>query len=150
MCYSPRKMLVLIENMDHMVTEKEYKDILEQAQKISEKYDVYFVLSTSLEGYAVCSEELCPGITVFGEADFQMPEFDDVYKFVKDNYPYEKNLSREQLPQVLTRIIQKIGQQEYLYSVEESVICKMINQSLLLYDKWQDSEKTSEIAFLKS
>ena len=79
-----------------------------------------------------------------------MPEFDDVYKFVKDNYPYEKNLSREQLPQVLTRIIQKIGQQEYLYSVEESVICKMINQSLLLYDKWQDSEKTSEIAFLKS
>ena len=150
LCYSPRKMLVLIENMDHMVTEKEYKDILEQAQKISGKYDIYFVLSTSLEGYAVCSEELCPGITVFGEADFQMPEFDDVYKFVKDNYPYEKNLSREQLPQVLTRIIQKIGQQEYLYSVEERVICKMINQSLLLYDKWQDSEKTSEIAFLKS
>ncbi len=33
--------------------------------------------------------------------------------------------------------------------VEENVVCKLINQSLMLHEKWEDSENLAEIAFLK-
>ena len=46
--------------------------------------------------------------------------------------------------------MQKIGQKGYLYSVEESVVCKLINQTLFLKDSWRDDGKMPEIAFLKA
>ena len=46
--------------------------------------------------------------------------------------------------------MQKIGQKEYLYDVEQNVICKLINQTLMLREKWENTEKTPEIAFLKA
>ena len=50
----------------------------------------------------------------------------------------------------LQKIIQKIGQGGYLYTVEENVICKLINQTLMLNDRWKDEEKMPEMAFLKA
>ena len=50
---------------------------------------------------------------------------------------------------ILSRIIQRIGMKDYLYSVEENVVCKMINQSLLLYDRMPE-EKMLEMAFLRA
>ena len=69
--------------------------------------------------------------------------------FIRDNYPYAKDISEEQVQRILARIIQKIGQKGYLYSMEENVVCKLINQSLLLYDKLPE-EKLPEMAFLKA
>ena len=58
--------------------------------------------------------------------------------------------SEEQLQENLKKIIQHIGQKEYLYTVEDNVICKLINQTLMLNDRWEDTEKKPEIAFLKA
>ena len=127
-----------------------YDEILERMIQIGEKYDIYFVLSTSLEGYVCCDRKLCSGITVLGEVDFQMPEFEDIETYVENNYPCNKKISEEQLQTDLQKIIQKIGQGGYLYTVEENVICKLINQTLMLNDRWKDEEKMPEMAFLKA
>ena len=116
---------------------------------IARKYDINFIFSSSLDGYAYCDDELCVGISVFGDVDFQMSEFEKICEFIRENYPYTKDISDEQIQKELARIIQRIGQKDYLYSIEENVICKLINQSLLLYDKLPE-EKLPEMAFLKA
>jgi hypothetical protein len=150
MQFEPKKMLVIIENIDHIISRKEYVEILDKMKKIGMKYNIYFIVSTSIDGYVVCDREVCSGIAIFGDVDFQMPEFDEILKNIYDNYPYNKKLSEEQIQKILRKIIQKIGQKEYLYSVEDNVICKMINQTLMLNEKWLDTEKMPEIAFLKA
>lgn len=147
--YAPKKTMVIFENVDHLIDPEEYNDIVNRAERIARKYDVYFVLSSSLDGYAYCSTELCSGISVFGDVDFQLTEFWNMCGFIRDNYPYAKDISEEQVQRILARIIQKIGQKGYLYSMEENVVCKLINQSLLLYDKLPE-EKLPEMAFLKA
>jgi hypothetical protein len=146
----PQKLLIIIENIDHMISQKEYIDVVNKIKIIGMKYDIYFVLSTSIDGYVVCDRELCSGITIFGDRDFQMPEFDRMLNYIYDNYPCNKKLSEAQMQKILTKIIQRIGHNDYLYSVEESVICKLINQTLMLNEKWLDVEKIPEIAFLKA
>ena len=64
--------------------------------------------------------------------------------------PCNKILSEKQICADLIKIMQKIGQKEYLYDVEQNVICKLINQTLMLREKWENTEKTPEIAFLKA
>jgi hypothetical protein len=143
-------MLLIIENIDHMISREEYVNILNRIQIIGMKYNVYFVLSTSIDGYIVCNRELCSGITVFGDVDFQMPEFVELLNYIYANYPCNKKMSEQQIQDVFEKIIHRIGQENFLYSVEESVICKLINQTLMINEKWTDTETTPEIAFLKA
>lgn len=147
---NPRKLLIIVENIDHLISKKEYEVVLKQMQQICIKYDVYFILSTSLDGYVGCDGKLCSGITVLGEVDFQMPEFNEIETYIENNYPCNRRFSEEQLQENLKKIIQHIGQKEYLYTVEDNVICKLINQTLMLNDRWEDTEKKPEIAFLKA
>ena len=146
---SPKKMMVMIENIDHLISREEYMDILTRLQNIGIKYDIYFILSTSIDGYVVCDRALCPGISIFNDVDFQMPEFVKILKYIHDNYPYNKRFCEKQLQDDLEKIIHRIGQKHFLYGVEENVVCKLINQTLMLYEKWKDPENVAEISFLK-
>lgn len=146
----PKKMLIILENIDHLISRNEYADLLRKIQNMGMRFDIYFMLSTSIDGYVGCDRELCPGITIFGEVDFQMPEFAEVLNYIHNNYPCNKKFSEEQIEQMLMKIIQKVGQKDFLYSVEENVVCKLLNQTLMLHEKWSDTEKNPEIAFLKA
>lgn len=146
----PKKMLIIMEDIDHIVSRDEYKDFLVRIQNICTKYDIYFVLSTSIDGYVVCDKELCSGISIYGDVDFQMPTFDKVMQYIINNYPYYKAFTEYELQQNLAKIIHRIGQKSFLSSIEENVVCKLINKSLMLNEKWKNNENIAEIAFLKS
>lgn len=146
----PEKTLVILENPDHYVSVTEYKDALERMQEISRSFDIHFLNTVSLDGYVDCREELCEGISVFNEVSFQMPELEMLLQVINDNYPCNKVLEKEKLQTVLESIIHKIGKVDYLESLEENVVCKIINQSLLLNDRWDDTENLPEISFLKA
>lgn len=150
MAVNPRKMIVLFENIDHLITKKEYKNLINKIENIAWKNNLYFILTTSIEGYCECDDELCSGISIFGDVDFQMPEYEKLVCFINDNYPYYKNVGEDQVRRVMERIIHSIGQQEIIHSWEELVICKMINQTLLVKEKWEESISEPEMAFLKS
>ena len=150
MSVNPKKMLILFENIDHWITNEEYRKIVNKIQTIVKKYDLYFILATSIDRYAVCNEELCGGIHIVGDVQFQMPEFFEIQNYINATYPCNKKLSEKEIQNNLEKIIQKIGRQEYLYTVEENVVCKLINETLLLKEKWPDYENLLEIAFLKA
>lgn len=147
---NPRKMIVIMENLDHLVSRTEYVNILNRMQMVSMKYEVYFIVSTSLEGYVKFEKDICSGITVFGDEDVQMPEWEKISDFINDSYPCNKILAEEQIQMDLEHIVHRIGQQKFLNSLEEDVICKLINQTLMLNDRWENVESVPEIAFLKA
>lgn len=146
---NPKKTLILFENSDHLVSLEEYIEIIHAAATISKKYDLYFMFSSSLNKYVCCDIDFLEGISVFGDVHFQMPEYNRLYLFLKENYPYEKEFSNEHVQEIICNIIQNIGQSNFLNTVEENVVCKLINQTLLLDDKIPD-EKMPEMAFLKA
>lgn len=147
---NPRKMLIIIKNMDHFLLKNEYKSIIDKMFGIGMKFDVYFIISTSLDGYAKINKELCTGITIFGDCDFQMPEYEEISQYIHDNYPCYKQFSEEQIQSMLERVIQRIGSKGFLNTIEESIICKLINKTLMVDEHWNDNEYNPEIAFLKS
>lgn len=147
---TPKKMIVIMENLDHLISRTEYENILNKMQIISMKYEVYFIVSTSLEGYAKFKKDICSGITVFGDVDVQIPEWERISDFINDNYPCNKILVEDQIQNDLEHIVHKIGKQNFLNSVEEEVICKLVNQTLMLNDRWENVESVPEIAFLKA
>ena len=149
MAVNPKKILILLENIDHWISCEEYRKIVKKIQTIVKKYDIYFILTTSIDGYAVCNEELCGGIHIVGDVQFQMPEFDEMLHYVNGIYPCNKKLSEKEIQNDLEKIIQKIGSPGYLYTVEENVVCKLINETLFLKEKWSGAENLLEIAFLK-
>lgn len=147
---NPQKMIVLIENVDHYISRKEYAKLLEKLKGAAQNYNVFFVLSTSLDGYVICDKELCPGIKIFGETDFQMLELERIVEYLKENYPYNKKLSEQQIQKDIAKIIHRIGQEDYLLDVEENVICKLINKTMMINKKWDNCVAALEIAFLKA
>lgn len=145
----PRKMIIIFENLDHMVSKKQYKLLIEKMTEISKKYAVYFVITISLDDYVVVNKENFMGITVFGKEDFQMPEFEMIRKFIEEGYPYDKKFEAEDIFKILEGIIQRIGREQYLYDISHNVVCKMFNQTLLLSEKKNFSSVSPEISFLE-
>ena len=146
---TPKKMLVIFENIDHILSVKEYRNMIDRMQQISEKFDIYFLITTSLDKYVVCQENLCAGITAFNDLDFQFPELEELQNAINDNYPCNKIFDQTQISEMIESIAQRIGKTTYLDSIEENVICKIINKSMLLNDRWQKNEIAPEIGFLK-
>lgn len=147
---SPRKEIFIFENIDHLLSLKQYTELIERLKSIVTKYDVFFVLTTSLDGYVEFDSAITSGISVFGEIDFQMPDLNHMINFVHDNYPCNKMVDEEKIIRILKNIVQRIGCKNYLSTVEENVICKMINQTLMIFECIGDGETVPEIAFLKS
>lgn len=76
--YNPRKEVIIFEDIDHFLTLCEYKEIIEKLKNVVKKFDVFFIFTTSLDGYVRCDEDIIEGITVFGEIDFCMPDFEHI------------------------------------------------------------------------
>ncbi len=148
--YFPQKQLIILENIDHFLTIEEYAVIIKTIDSIVKKYDVYFMITTSLDGYVQCGKDILSGVSILSDEDFQMPDFDDIKNFIIENYPWNKKLSDEIIEKLLEKIVQKIGKKSYLCSAEENVLCKMINQTLLLNESLNDEEIMAEKAFLKA
>lgn len=142
--------MIIFENLDHLISKKEYIELMQKTKYLSVNYDICFLITTSLDGYILCEKELYTGIVVIGIEDFQFPEENNLLKFIEDNYPYNKKFDEAKISAIIQNIVQRIGVNDYLIDTEENVICKMINQTLLLKESCETGDNILENAFLKS
>lgn len=145
----PRKMLIMLENLDHLVDVNQYKEMIEQLYEMSYCYDMYFICTTSLNGYVDLKKELCEGVCVVGNDLFQMPEMHQLLTCINIQYPYHKIWEVDELQLALENVLQDIGQEKYLRNVQENIICKIINTSMLYKDKKVFESTEAEREFLK-
>lgn len=146
---SPQKYLVLFENIDHMVSVNQYHDLYNKMDNISRQSEILFIVSLSLLRYPVITADNLEEITVYNDVDFELPDYEHTKSFLEDNYPYQREFTQEQILKVISKIVHRIGSAEYLMGIDDNVICKMINQTLLLPEKVDFTVLSGENNFLK-
>lgn len=149
MNFKPKRLWVILENIDHLVSSEEYEELYTQMQKISQNYEIYFIISISLDRYAIINKSTIDGVVIINNEILQLDELHNIKEFIEYNYPYNKEFDSEKIIGILGRIVHKIGKKRYLTSVEDNVVCKVFNDTLLEKEKLDQSYKKVELAFLE-
>lgn len=143
------KVLLIVENIDHLLSIEEYKIFLHEMDKYGELYGVYTLVTTSLEGYALITENTIEGITVFNSADFGFPGKQRLLTFINENYPFNRKMECEEMFESLEKIIQKIGKIGYMIEDDDVTICKLINDTVIQTECRKHAENKAITAFLR-
>lgn len=129
---NPSRKLVVFENIDHLITKEEYKNIMFQMLELAKKSDIKFICSVSLDGYVVINDELITQITVINDVDFTFPNIHKLIEYIELNYPIQIELDKQDFFDMLKQIINDIGRSDSINSLSENVICKLLNKSLMI------------------
>ncbi|MBD5096193.1 MAG: hypothetical protein HDT40_04155 [Lachnospiraceae bacterium] len=150
MNFKPKRLWVILENIDHLVSSEEYEELYTRMHKISQNYEIYFIISISLDRYAIINKSTIEGVVIINNEILQLDELHNIKEFIEYNYPYNKEFDSEKIIGILRRIVHKIGKKGYLTSVEDNVVCKVFNDTLLEKEKIDYSCKKVELAFLET
>lgn len=146
---NPEKQLIIFENIDHMISVEEYKNVVNRCTQIAYEYDLYFMFTTSLSNYVTITDELIEGITVFNDEVFTFPEIERVCQYINDNYPFCKVFDIVDICIKLEKICHKIGKVGYLYEDQEMVICKLLNDTIIEKETKKTETNLMETHFLE-
>lgn len=69
-------------------------------------------------------------------------------KYVEDNYPMDMKLTKNDIMNDLSSVVQRIGAGMNFQFPEEQVILKLINHSLGVKSQWKKEPKAPEIQYL--
>ncbi len=145
---NPQKQMVLIENIDHMLGYSEYKFFYEIAQELTQKRDVWFVFTTSLDGFVIIEEENVCGINVINDIIYNIPPIERIVEFIRQQYPYYIDKEDQELMEWVRFVIQKIGTSIIVSDMRSNVVLKMINKSLCMSYEEKCSLNSMESSFL--
>lgn len=145
---SPDKIMIIIENIDHLLDYNTYQKLLNKVVQFCEELDIWFIFSTSIEGFVVVNEWLIEGINVINDCLFAFPEMERILIFLQSRYPYRTNMQKEEIITQIRSVIQNIGREDYTINIRSNVILKLIQSTLCLRTKFEGGINTIENAFL--
>ncbi len=125
---SPKKQLIIIENIDHMVGMDYYEKFCERASGIGEQQDINFLVTTSIKNYVVVNRKFLSGIMVVNDEIFSFPEWEHLQDFLERNYPCQFKLSEEECFDDLRVVAQEIGRKACEVNIRSAVVLKLINR----------------------
>lgn len=145
----PGKRMIILENIDHIVTPDEYRKVIEQMKRVVNESDTWFILTTSLDRYIDVKEELIEGIAIFGDKDIiQFPESEHLKEFVDVNWPCNERISVNRLLSYIERVGQICGNTNNLMGLKEMIFLKLLDKENLLEIQRQEYINKTEIEFL--
>lgn len=144
----PQKMLILIENIDHLLDYEEYEKIYLKMQQIVDEYDCWFVVSASIHGFIVLNTESIEGIQVINDTVFSFPSYEHIFTFLKEEYPIEREWSEIEVLGGLKDTIQYVGKENCSIDFKGNVFLKLINQTLDIKTVASNTVNSIEMAFL--
>lgn len=144
--YNPEKIIILCQNIDHILTKSEYKSII--SSLLDYDKNVYFMLFLSTDNYVYLNREIICYVTVFNNTLFQVPNYDVLERFIADHYPINYSFEEEELLLVLQKVLNGVGIENYNISYKELLIKKMINKALCINDSYDFDMLKSELTCL--
>lgn len=146
---NPDKILLIIENVDHILDRNEYKALVDELYNITSMMDINIILTTSLDGYVVIDDTNSTGVNIINDDNYVLPELGDIEQFFVDNYPCDYKLTKENMIVWLEKIINYIGYDSYMPIDREYVFLKLINESMGMHISGYDMKNDVENAFMK-
>ena len=144
----PEKCLVIFENIDHLLDYSSYRRFFEKAEQFCKEFDVWFLFSTSIEGFAVVDGRSIEGINVVNHCIFSFPELEQVVKFFQNQYPCQMKWAPEELCGEIRMIIQNIGNEEHTIHLKSNVLLKLLQETLCIKTSVESGLNSLEKAFL--
>lgn len=144
----PEKRLYVFENIDHYVTSGIYGDFLVECEKLSRISNLWFIFSTSLEGYIYTSSEVFDAINIINDEVYSLPTVGHILDFIGKYYPVERKWTAEDICKVLSKIANDVGKNDSLIQPKEIVLLKLINETVGVKDRWKKSLSKPEIQCL--
>ena len=118
----PASRIVIIENIDHLVSYDKFEDIYKDMMGIAKQSNIKFVLSSSIEGYVMVEDENIEGINIINDQVFVMPDLEHIMEYIHSNYPMGRIFSKEEVLQNLRAVAQNIGRENYGCSLQRDII----------------------------
>lgn len=147
---SPEKRLCIFKNIDHIISPEQYGKIMEKCTELASRTDTWFITSISLQPYSYISKSNITGITIFNQGSYiSLPPLEKIVNFIETNYPIQKKFDEITLLNLLASSVNLIGL-ERMRHIEEEIILKMFNGSMLVDYHWESLGKIPEQAFLQT
>lgn len=142
------KKLIILDNLDHLVSVKEYNHIMKMISEVCEKSDIRFIVSTSIDGYVFLEKEYFEGINCINDIVYSMPEYEEIKNYIEFNYPVNYEFSDEEFKNMLMTFLHNVGRESYVFDVRGYIAEKLINQSECLKVNEPVGLKIPEMKFL--
>ncbi|MGN8913865.1 CRISPR-associated protein Csn2-St [Anaerofustis butyriciformans] len=146
---SPSKQMIIIENIEHMISKDEYEKFYKQIKELTYNFDLWFIIPICIENYVCLDKEYIDGINIINDIIYSLSNMETIKSFIESNYPYFKKWEDKELITILKLIINKIGKEE-IYNIKSDVILKIFNDNLFIHSKHLETLNTLENNFLLS
>ena len=146
---SPSKQMIIIENIEHMISKNEYEYFYKQIKELTYNFDLWFIIPICIENYVCLDKEYINGINIINDIIYSLSNMETIKSFIESNYPYFKKWEDKELITILKLIINKIGKEE-IYNIKSDVILKIFNDNLFIHSKHLETLNTLENNFLLS
>lgn len=146
---SPSKQMIIIENIEHMISKNEYEYFYKLIKELTYNFDLWFIIPICIENYVCLDKEYINGINIINDIIYSLTNMETIKYFIESNYPYFKKWEDKELITILKLIINKIGKEE-IYNIKSDVILKIFNDNLFIHSKHLETLNTLENNFLLS
>lgn len=144
----PDNLLVIIKDIDHLVSKVGYRNVVMQMTEISRNSSIRFIVSTSLPGYVVVNEELYDGVSSFGDEMVSLPQFEYLKEYIENSYPCLKEWNNDDLLKALEESVLFMGSSFSFSSLDTLVISKLMNKTMLIDNYIKNITNPLLISFL--
>jgi len=144
----PEKLLIIVENIDHLLTLSQYENVIKNIQNMVKESDVTFLFTMSVEGYVSMKDELLEGISVMNDVVFNFPEWDRLHQFICNNYPRQVVWDDASIRSGIQGIVHNIGKENMRLHLQENVFLKLLQDSLCIKMAVKTGINSVENAFL--
>jgi hypothetical protein len=147
---NPEKILLILENVDHMLDRNEYKELIQELDCLTNELDINIISTMSIDGYVVINDYCSTGINIINDENYVLPELADMEKFFYNNYPCTYNLNRKNMILWLEKIVNYIGCELYTPIDREYVFLKLLNESIGMHFEKYNMKNNLENAFMQT
>jgi len=142
------KLMLIIDNIDHLIDKNEYEVICEKLLEAIKKSDLWIIISTTLDGYAYITRYTITGITCINDIVYNMPTIDELMDFLGRHYPMYMEFCEDDIFKMMTLVIQHVGKDEYAKDYRADILLKLINVAEGMKQATKIELNNPEISFL--
>ncbi|MCR5754929.1 MAG: hypothetical protein K6G30_09005, partial [Acetatifactor sp.] len=144
----PNMQIIVFENVDHLISQDEYRKLLDRCENLTCRFNLWCVFCTSLVGYIQVNKKLWNGIALFGQEMIRLPEEEHLIRYLEDNWPYNRVIDETELFQMLQNVAQELGNKNNLREISEIVLMKLFNVENMIDFHTIKKPNNAEIMYL--
>lgn len=143
-----KKRMLIFENIDHLLSQAEYIDFMNQLKQLVCRYDLWCIVTSSIDGYVFIDDEFFSGIHCINDIVYDMPEYEETKQFMEFHYPINQQFEKEEFDEILMSAVHNIGINNRSYDLRGLILENVLIESTCIVPSKGNKITIPEINFL--